>query len=112
MNSANSMKEKKREKKGCFVTFFTFERREVLDINVRMRGCNFSHVDRIQHDRNHIVGKDFIELFCDVILAESILKREVELEFQDYHFSVVVIMAHLVGPVDHPHAFLFAVLTS
>ena len=55
------------------VTFYTFERREVLDINVRMRWRNVSHVDRIQHDGNHIVRKDFIELFCDVILAESIL---------------------------------------
>ena len=65
------------------IYFHTFQRREVLDVNVGMRGSNISHVYSIQHYRDHVVGKDFPELFCYVILAERILQGQVELQQDD-----------------------------
>ena len=55
------------------INFSTFKRREVLDVNVGMWGRNISHVHSIQHYWDDIVGKDFPELFCDVVLAERVL---------------------------------------
>ena len=94
----------------------TFKRREVLDVNIGMWGRNISHVYSIQHYWNHIVGKDFPELFCDVVLAERILQWEIELNIilicpGCFMLILWIIKPHFVFPVNHLHTVSVIILT-
>ena len=56
-----------------------------------MWGCYISHVDTIQDYWDHMVGQDFVELLSDVVLAQGVLKGEVEL---GYHYIMEFITYH------------------
>ena len=58
------------------VTFYTGE---VLDIDVRVRGRQPGHVHPIEHHRHHVVAQNLPELLRDVISAQRVLKRQIEL---------------------------------
>ena len=57
-----------------------------------MWGRNISHIYSIQHYWDDIVGKDFPELFCDVVLAERVLQGEVELYYVDIQVVICFII--------------------
>ena len=60
---------------GC-LTFYAVK---VLDIDVRVRGRHPGHVHPIEHHRHHVVAQNLPELLCDVVPAQRVLKRQIEL---------------------------------
>ena len=60
---------------GC-LTFYAVK---VLDIYVRVWGRHPGHVHPIEHHWYHVVAQNLPELLRDVISAQRVLKRQIEL---------------------------------
>ena len=60
------------------VTFYTSK---VLDIDVRVRWRHPRHVHPIEHHRHHVVAQNLPELLRDVVTAQRVLKRKIELKY-------------------------------